>query len=238
MSTREFWDNVFRNDQEITSLSEDLYLAVREAVSYFGSLSGKRLIDIGCGSGATSLYFASLGASVTSIDQSSIAIAALKNYCRANHIHNVEAIVGDVESMEASLPADFVFGSMILHHIEPLEPFAARLRRLLSASGRGFFWENNGSSEILMWFRTHIVGRYGISKYSDDEESPLTDCELEVFRKYFLVERTFPYVSFFRLAPSYLFRGRLMSMCRLADEVVYAIPDLRKYSYRQYIYLR
>jgi len=237
MTTTQFWDELFSKEGEEWVLDDFLQLAVSEAARHFGLLKGRRLIDLGCGNGATSLYFARLEASVISIDQSEVAISRLDNYCRRNGIDNIEPVVGDVNDISTAGPVDFIFGSMILHHVDPFDSFAEILHKTVRPGGRCFFFENNASSTALMWFRTHAVGKFGIPKYGDREEYPLTPRELNVLRDYFTVQQVYPYLVFFRLASAYLFRRRLSKFCAWFDRLAYTIPAVRRYSYRQYIYL-
>jgi SAM-dependent methyltransferase len=237
MRTAQFWNEAFREDKEAWNPDHNLQKAVDAATNHFGPLEGKRLIDLGCGRGATSLYFARLGATVISIDQSEVAISQLARYCQTQGIDTVEPIVGDVLDITRYAPVDFVFGSMILHHVDPFDEFPAALRQTLRAEGRCFFFENNASSKALMWFRDHVVGKFGIPKYGDSEEHPLTRRELDALRTYFDVRQVFPYLVYFHLMSVYLFRRRFNKICDWLDRVAYGIPALRRSSYRQYIYL-
>jgi 2-polyprenyl-3-methyl-5-hydroxy-6-metoxy-1,4-benzoquinol methylase len=237
VTTTQFWNDVFSHSGEALVMEEGLQLAANEAARYFGPLHGKRLIDLGCGEGATSLFFARRGAEVIGIDQSEVAISKLTRYCRANGVDNLQPVVGDVYDIPARGPVDFIFGSMILHHVDPFDSFAAVLHETVQRGGRCFFFENNSASNALMWFRSHVVGKFGVPKYGDREEHPLAPNEIEVLRNYFGVRQVFPYLLFFRLASTYLFRRRLTGVCGWLDRAAYKIPAARKYSYRQYVYL-
>jgi len=77
----EFWETLFAQGAsnsystvEMPPADDPVLLA---ALQSFGALDGKRLLDIGCGSGRASLFFASHGARVTSVDLSANAIANL-----------------------------------------------------------------------------------------------------------------------------------------------------------------
>ena len=104
-------------------------------------------------------------------------------------------------------------------------------------NGRGFFYENSSVSRLLIWFRTHLVGRWWIPKNGDDEEFPLAPQEIDVLRKQFAVRTAYPELLFFRLISMYLLRGKYPKPFATLDRWGYRIPWLRKLSYRQYVYL-
>jgi SAM-dependent methyltransferase len=237
----EFWDGLFRARSEDNSrLVEmpDLDCPVyRRAVEHFGPLHGKTLIDLGCGAGASSLFFASLGANVISVDLSPLAIENLKRYCAQQHIDNIRPVVLAAQNLATLPPVDCVFGSMILHHIEPFDQFGAVLRETIRPGGRAFFWENNGASDTMMWFRDNVIGKFWVPKYGDVDESPLAPREVDELRKHFSVTTEFPEMIFIQMASTYLLRGRLHGPAQAVDRVLSRFPALRKYSYRQYVCL-
>lgn len=85
MSSIEFWDNMFAQGQNYAYSSiemPDLKSPILQAaLSHFGNLQNKSIIDLGCGSGSNSLFFASQGANVISVDLSKVAIENLTKYC-------------------------------------------------------------------------------------------------------------------------------------------------------------
>src|SRR6266498_3727391 len=144
MSSNEFWDRIFAKGQtgaysriEMPAGDDPVLLA---ASTHFGDVNGKVLIDLGSGNGKASLYFARQGAHVISVDQSGVAIANLTAFCAQNEISNIQPVGCSALEIGTLGPVNFVFGSMILHHIEPFEMFTAVLDRTLSQNGRAFFW--------------------------------------------------------------------------------------------------
>ena len=227
-----FWDELYSS----IAFSQDVPIAVvRAAVAHFGSVSGKTLLELGGGPGATSLYFGSLGANVINVEKSSRAIDDLRIRVETLGIDNVKGICGDASDLANLEPVDFVFGSMILHHLEPFKNFAAQLRRVLKPGGKAFFYENNANSRLLVWFRQNIVGKLWIPKYGDTEEFPLTPDEIDELRKRFTVEIVYPELLFFRLAGVYLLKRRFGSFLGTIDEFFFRRRWLLSLSYRQYL---
>ena len=233
-ATRDFWDNRFTAAAESPETQREKKAVVERACAWLGDIRGKRVLDLGCGAGVSSLALAEKGAHVVALDASSEGIKRLKHQCAVRGLTNVEMIVGDAMGIDRVGPFDCIVGLMILHHIEPFELFVERMRKSLNAGGKAFFWENN-AVPLLMWFRNHVVGRYWVPKKGDADESPLSCGELDVLRHYFTVHIEHRELYLFRLISLYLLRNKLKSTFSKIDEVAYRIPALHQWSYRQYI---
>jgi 2-polyprenyl-3-methyl-5-hydroxy-6-metoxy-1,4-benzoquinol methylase len=231
-----YWDQIYENSTYSREIDYRMQNALDCARTFFGVTRGRRLLDLGCGAGATSIYWASTGAEVTSIDRSASAIAALGQLCEKNKITNIHPVVGDAMTIDHLGQFDCVFGAMILHHLEPFGEFAAAMRRTISPSGKAFFLENN-ANEILVWFRSNIVGKYGVPKYGDKDEFPLTPEEIDKLREFFNVEVEVPEMLFFELASKYLFKWRFASVMKATDKFLYRHNLARRYSYLQHLML-
>lgn len=241
MEATEFWDNLFKKGQEGSYSRVEMPdyndPVLQAALKHFGSVENKTVIDLGCGRGATSLFFASHGANVISIDLSEVAINNLSEYCRDNDIRNVTAIHMSAQEISKLGKADFLFGSMILHHIEPFDEFSKNLRNIIAPGGKCFFWENNARSKVMIWFRQNIVGKLWVPKHGDPDEFPLTPSEVDEIKKHFNVKIEYPELLFFRMISHYLLRGHFISPFQILDNYFFKYPKIRQYSYRQYLYL-
>ncbi len=228
----EFWDDVYSN----TSAYRSVRAEVHAAHEYFGDLTGKTLVDIGCGPGPATLAFAGMGAgNVIALDVAQKTISELKTYCAEQNIANVTPMCISAINIEDIGPVDFVFGSMILHHLEPFAKFVSGLDRILKPGGRAFFYENNAASRLLVWFRQNLVGKLWVPKHGDAEEFPLTPQEVDILRRYFTVEIEYPEMYFWRLIAIYILRGRLRDEFTTIDNFFYRHKLLLRYSYRQYL---
>lgn len=231
-----YWDEVYATDPLYSKeLRPDALEAVHAAADWFGDLSGKTVLDLGCGAGATSLILAELGANVVSVDASPVAIASLESRARARGLDAIRPVVCDAMTIDSLGPVDFVYGAMILHHLEPFKDFCQALRRALKPGGRAFFWENNAASDLLLWAREHIVGKLWVPKYGDPHEFPLTPSEIAMLRDVFDVRVTHPRMEFLSLISLYILRGRLEKPFAAMDEFLYRHDIGRRYSYQQYV---
>jgi SAM-dependent methyltransferase len=210
--------------------------ALRAALAHLGPVAGRRLLDLGAGSGMASLFFAAHGAEVTSVDTSEVAVAALREHCAEHGIDRVTAVRASALDVAPLGPFDLVYGAMVLHHVEPFAAFVPVLREALAPGGRAFFFENNASPP-LMFVRRHVVGRWGVPKYGDAAESPLGADEVDLLRAHFRVEVEFPELMLFVLASPYLLRRRAARPLWRLDRMLFHVPPLRRLSYRQYVKL-
>ncbi len=240
MGSEEFWDNYFDSRSSIDQGSGDRdfeeELFVRSS-RYFGPLAGKRLLDLGCGGGSASVFFASLGAEVISVDLSAVAIENLQRHIDRQHIANITPVCMTAMEIDRLGPVDCIYGCLILHHIEPFADFCRVMRNALARGGKGFFFENNAQSRLMVWFRQNLVGKLWIPKYGDASEFPLTPGEVDDLRGHFRVKVEFPELLLFRMVSLYLLRGRLFERFEGLDRLAYRYPRLRRLSHRQALYL-
>ena len=141
------------------------------------------------------------------------------------------------QEISKSGKVDFIFGSLILHHIESFNEFARSLIKVIKPGGKGFFGENSAHSKTMIWFRQNMVGKLWVPKYGDQDEFPLTLGEVDETKKYFDVGIEYPELLFFRMISSYLLRGNFSRPFQMLDSCFFKYPAFRKYSYRQYLYI-
>jgi SAM-dependent methyltransferase len=236
MNIENFWNKIYAEYPTQSPDENDPILLA--ALEHFGNnIEGSRLLDLGCGNGSSSLFFAKRGANVTSVDISEVAIQSLSKLCTESKIENILPVNCSAFNIVDLGQFDFVFGSMILHHLEPFSVFSKTLKESMTPKGKAFFYENNALSDLLIWFRTNLIGKYGIPKYGDDEEFPLTPAEIEILRKEFTIDIVNPKFVFLGLASVYLLKGNLHSFFQGMDNYLGRFSFLRKYSYLQYVLL-
>lgn len=232
VSVAEFWNRIY-STSKYARIPDTRVLEL--ALNHFGSVEGKKILEIGGGPGAASLYFGRLGADVSNLDTSQRAIDDLNSVVEVEKIHNVKGIFGSALELHKLQQVDFVYGSLILHHIEPFDEFVTQLRGVLKPGGKAFFYENSAASALLMWCRRNVIGKLWIAKRGDPEEFPLTAEEIQMLREKFGIEVQYPEMLFFGLANSYLFKRKLTTLCQTIDNILYRRRWLIRYSYRQCI---
>lgn len=240
----EHWEQAW-SDQEAISIDSFPYANRDDTNRFFGQriheLPKRQVLEIGCGQGAIAVHLAKRGADVTAIDVSSAAVETT----RQNAVHNGVDDRVDARQMNAldldslSRTFDFVVGRFVLHHIEPFGEFVELLDTMTTPSARGVFLENSARNPLLMLSRNYLTGRFGIPKYGDKREHPLTQAEIEALRTAFDVSVHHPELVFFKKVNTYLIGyenglGSVVELIESLDDALYTlVPPLRKYSYLQ-----
>jgi ubiquinone/menaquinone biosynthesis C-methylase UbiE len=213
--------------------------------SAFESLApveGKKILDLGCGAGETSVYFALRGAQVTAVDISPEMIAVAKRLADRHGV-KIEALTSVAEKMPFPDGAfDLVFGNGVLHHVD-LIPALKEIKRVLKPGGLAAFIEPLKHNPVIGVYR-HLASDnrtptefpLGFGDFARIREvfPDLTHKEfwlttLYLFIHFFVVERASPskvryWKKVIEDAPKYekLF-GRLK---RLDDALLSALPWL------------
>lgn len=251
-SSERFWDRAWSSSFRAQPFAADAVLAwsaesapaYHRFLSLLGDVRGRDVLDLGCGNGFLSVLLAQLGARVVAIDASGQAVANTRELARANGVEpEVEALEFDARELRRLDRAfDLVTGTYVLHHIEPFGVFAPTLAAVVRPGGRGVFYENSARNRLLMACRQAFTGRFGIPKFGDRDEVPLSPREIAALERCFdEVVVHYPNFVFLSLVPPYLLRGHraLSDLAVRADELLYRVaPGLGRYSYHQIVELR
>jgi ubiquinone/menaquinone biosynthesis C-methylase UbiE len=162
-----------------TSPPRDTAYPLEFAYHQLGDVTGKRVVDFGCGSGANSVLLANRGAHVWGIDISEDLLRlAKRRLAVSGREGGATFIAGSAHDMPfPDNSIDVVFGIAILHHLD-LDLVSKEVRRVLKPGGRAIFQEPVRNSPVLRFVRSLIPYHApDISPY----ERPLTDEELERF---------------------------------------------------------
>ena len=109
-------------------------------------ISGKRVLDIGCGYGGSSIELLEQQASyVMGVDISERFIATARNYAQKDRL---DFILHDI-SQPISGQYDLIFGRAILHHLDYQEVLQRLYRDNLNPGGSMIFMEPLGSNPLL-----------------------------------------------------------------------------------------
>ncbi len=97
-----------------------------------GDVAGARVLDLGCGSGPYSVWFAERGAQVVGLDLSQTMISLARQRARERGV-NADFRVGDVRDPLPFGDAEFdlVFSTTSLHYVEDLEATMREVARIV-----------------------------------------------------------------------------------------------------------
>lgn len=159
---------------------------IRPALAKLGPLSGKRVLDYGCGHGMAAVVLARAGAVVTAFDLSPGYVGETQERFRANGVEG-ECVVADGEELPfPSHSFDAVWGNAILHHLD-LPRAGRELLRVLKPGGVAVFCEPWGGNPALALARRFLPYP---NKDRTPDERPLTRKDLIPLRALFATVET------------------------------------------------
>jgi len=146
----------------------------------FGDLRGKRVMDIGCGQGDTSVWFALQGAEVWAMDVSAGMVEVTRQLAARHGV--ADRIHAEVCRVEDNTYADgffdLIFADGVLHHLD-LAVAVPNLARLLKHGGRGFFMEPQKGSLFIQIYRIFA------KDLRTADERPLEPQDFDLLRNHF-----------------------------------------------------
>ncbi len=124
-----------------------------------GRLEGKRVLEVGCGSGVgTQIIFERFGAREVyafDLDPDMVALARRRlSMCRPDRLNLSVGNVTAIEAEDGAFDAVFDFG--IIHHVPVWQRAVSEIRRVLKPGGK-FFFEEVTSHALNRWsYRTFL----------------------------------------------------------------------------------
>jgi len=211
-------------------------LFVNCVLERIGDVQGKRVLDLGTGSGFLATLLAANGAQVDAVDVSEASLAVARWRAEISgvadrirfHCRPAEALGFDDAYFDAAC------GVFVLHHLD-LSAAAPELRRVLRPGGVGAFIETSARSTVLRAARRLLPGRFGIEKASSDDEAPIGGSATDILEQVFghSVRMDYPSTVFFRMASyiSPLHRAPAQRFLARLDALLHRVTALRSQSY-------
>ena len=177
-----------------------------QILEWMGDLQGKQVLEVGCGCGEASVYFAMKGAHVTAVDISPGMLAVVQSLASRYGVSVTTACASaDQLSNIPNGAFDYVYAANLLHHTD-VRAVLEQVRLKLKSDGCAFFWDPLSYNPIVNMYR------YLATEVRTADEHPLRRCDIKsirevfadvetrfvwftalvVFLKYFLVDRIHP----------------------------------------------
>jgi len=163
-----------RASNEVCTAPEMRYITHR-----LGDVRGKKLLDIGCGLGEASVYFASLGADVTSSDLSQGMVDATAELANANGL-SINPHIASAEDMRLSADKkfDIIYTGNLLHHVD-IEETITRVKPHLASGGVFVSWDPLAYNPAINVYRSIATD------VRTPDEHPLRWKDIKLFHKHF-----------------------------------------------------
>lgn len=127
--------NIWKNNPDEINLRSDI-LVTKRVIEMLGDISGKKILDAGCGNGKVSRLLAKGGASVFGIDKTEDQIKVAKN---TDSKLKIQYFVGDITNLDI-LPNDFDIAVSLMTFLylnkEDFIEAARQIRKHLKLGGR------------------------------------------------------------------------------------------------------
>jgi SAM-dependent methyltransferase len=152
----------------------------RFILQQLGDVRGKLLLDLGCGAGENSVYFASRGARCVASDYSPGMVEVALKLARANGVaiatrYDATRSEGSIEGRVINAMAidypdntfDIVYASNLLHHIPNPKLTIREIHRVLKPGGVMCFWDPLKHNPVINVYRRMAT------KVRTEDETPL-----------------------------------------------------------------
>jgi 2-polyprenyl-3-methyl-5-hydroxy-6-metoxy-1,4-benzoquinol methylase len=180
---REFHDEWAKSEhpEEIKVLERNEAMTspeMRFITKELGSLEGKKLLDLGCGLGEASVYFAMKGADVTSCDLSPEMLDLTEKLA---HINNTEVTKHLASADDLKLEGqkfDVIYAGNLFHHVDINETLIG-LKSHLKNDGILVSWDPLAYNPFINLYR------YIATEVRTPDEHPIKMKDIKTFRSHF-----------------------------------------------------
>lgn len=177
----------------------------RYVLSKVGGVAGKKLLDLGCGAGEASVYFALQGAEVWALDISGGMLSVVERLARSRNV-SVHLVKGSAERLPIEdCFFDIVYGNGVLHHVDTGSALK-EVYRVLKPGGKGCFIEPLAYNPAIKVYRRMAEDVRSRDEhpfklrdfatfrrlFSSVEHKEMWFFSLYIFLWFFLVERVHP----------------------------------------------
>jgi len=178
----------------------------RFILQQMGDIRGKTLLDLGCGAGENSVYFAKKGAICVATDYSPAMVAVALQLAAANGVE-IEGRTANAMALEfPDNTFDLVYASNLLHHIPDPKIALKEMHRVLKPGGKACFWDPLQHNPVINVYRkmaTQVrtedempldinIVNYIKSLFSETTYDTFWIATLWIFLRFYLVEKVDP----------------------------------------------
>jgi SAM-dependent methyltransferase len=216
----------------------------RFILRHLGDVRGKTLLDLGCGAGENSVYFAMRGARCTASDYSPGMVEVALKLAQQNGVQIDGRVINAMHIDYPDNTFDIVYASNLLHHIPDSLATIREMHRILKPGGKMCFWDPLRHNPVINVYRRmatevrtedetplHInTVRQVKALFSHTEADTFWIATLWIFLQFYLIEKVNPNQERYwkkiilehdRLRPTYRILEKF-------DTVLKAIPGMKR----------
>ena len=171
-----------------------------------GDVSGKQLLDLGCGAGENSVYFAKKGALCVASDYSPGMVEVALQLAEDNKVKICGRTMNAIALDCPDNTFDFVYASNLLHHLPDPETAIREMHRVLKPGGKACFWDPLRHNPVINVYRriaTSVrtedetpldinIVNFVKSQFSSTAYDTFWLATLWIFLRFYLIERVNP----------------------------------------------
>lgn len=150
----------------------------RYIINRLGDIKNKKILELGCGLGEASVYFAKKGADVTATDISGEMVQLADKVAKKHGVKVNTAKCFSHEIPFENETFDVVYAANVLHHVD-LEMTLIEVNRVLKKGGAFVSWDPLAHNPLINIYRKMA------SEVRTDDEHPLRISQLKLFKKHF-----------------------------------------------------
>lgn len=139
----------------------------RFILKQLGDLRGQSLLDLGCGAGENSVYFAMQGAQCVAADYSPGMVDVALKLAEQNQVTIAGRVINAMAIEVPDNTFDIVYASNLLHHIPDPKLAIREMHRVLKPGGKACFWDPLKHNPVINVYRRIAT------KVRTDDETPL-----------------------------------------------------------------
>ena len=230
MNTPDFYNALWTSSDTIKTDQKLWWMrksAIEHSYALLGSIHGKKILEVGCGTGAQTVEFARQGALVTAIDVSTESVEQASKMARENGVSaDVLVMNGEQLHFEDGL-FDIIYIDAVLMHADP-EKVLREASRVCREEGRVLVLEP------LQYNPFSLPYRLFFSPYKKTKPHYMTLRKFKAFQKYFRTMQHKEFYFFSVLLFPFYSRGvpRMSGVVEAMDTATLrALPFLRHLSW-------